>query len=437
VDQAEELYQRAAKQYPNHVPTLVSYAMYLLEVTKRYQLARLYLEEKVLRIEPDNADAIAVMAWLTFKLDPDHSKTEQWLNRLTKRPQQCEALWRYGNLLQHLNKDHMNAAAMYLLAIEADPENPNALGAYGMLLTNQFQDYDVAEGFFRRALDADESNGEVLHGFGVMLHDVGKHDEAEKYFRRAVQSQPDHPVYLYNLAILLHLVQSKFHDAADTYERCLQLEKGPFHTEELVLNCMSSYAVLLDDCLRDYDRAEEMYLKVLQIQPGDTRSLSNYARLLQNVRHDYDQAEQYYRRALEADPNNPLTLYNFAVLLHTVKNDNASAAQYYKRSIENDPSNASPMANYAILLDTMGEADEAEKYYRLAIGVDRFNPLHCFNYSSFLKSTRGDHAKAAKFALIGQDLSKQSGRPEDMISTTDQSTAPTMQNGGMMMEPLH
>ena len=29
----------------------------------------------------------------------------------------------------------------------------------------------------------------------------------------------------YNLAILLHVVQSKFQNAAETYERCLQLEK--------------------------------------------------------------------------------------------------------------------------------------------------------------------------------------------------------------------
>ena len=43
---------------------------------------------------------------------------------------------------------------------------------------------------------------------------------------------------------------------------CVACIQGPFHTEELVLNCMSSFAVLLDDCLRDYDRAEEMYTKV-------------------------------------------------------------------------------------------------------------------------------------------------------------------------------
>ena len=60
------------------------------------------------------------------------------------------------------------------------------------------------------------------------------------------------------------------------------------------------------------------------------------------------------------------------------------------------------MANYAILLDTDGDLDEAEKYYRLAIGLDRFNPLHCFNYSSFLKNSRGDATKAAKFELIGR-----------------------------------
>ena len=44
------------------------------------------------------------------------------------------------------------------------------------------------------------------------------------------------------------------------------------------------------------------------------------------------------------------------------------AAEFYRQSIENDPTAAETVSHYAALLNTLGEADEAEKFYRLAIG---------------------------------------------------------------------
>jgi tetratricopeptide (TPR) repeat protein len=80
-----------------------------------------------------------------------------------------------------------------------------------------------------------------------------------------------------------------------------------------------NYASLLEDVWKDYDSAEQYYLRAIKANPKHVGALCNYALLLENAQNDYEAAEVYYKQALEADPENTGTLDRYAQLLQRNK----------------------------------------------------------------------------------------------------------------------
>ena len=61
---------------------------------------------------------------------------------------------------------------------------------------------------------------------------------------------------------------------------------------------MCRLGVLQQSVKKDYDSAERMYRRVLDIEPEHVGILYNYGCLLEDVRKDYDGAETMYARVL-------------------------------------------------------------------------------------------------------------------------------------------
>ena len=68
------------------------------------------------------------------------------------------------------------------------------------------------------------------------------------------------------------------------------------------------------------------------------------------IRKDYDKAEQLYQRAIEIDPNYAIALNNYGILLKETRKDNDKAERFFQTAIEIDPDYASALDNYANFL---------------------------------------------------------------------------------------
>ena len=53
---------------------------------------------------------------------------------------------------------------------------------------------------------------------------------------------------------------------------------------------------------------------------------------MEDVRKDYDEAERLYRKALELDPNNAVATRNFAVFMNDVRKDSKEAERLNRRA---------------------------------------------------------------------------------------------------------
>src|SRR5262245_6222126 len=108
---------------------------------------------------------------------------------------------------------------------------------------------------------------------------------------------------------------------------------------------------------------------------------------------DFQLAESLYRRVMNLDPNDPAAGLNLGNLLR-VQNRTVEAEAAYRRVAKADPKFAPAWHNLADLLDESGRLTEAVDCARRALTADPEYADAMFNLALFLQRL-GNHAEAA------------------------------------------
>lgn len=128
-------------------------------------------------------------------------------------------------------------------------------------------------------------------------------------------------------------------------------------------NVHSNYGAYLRDVAKDDARAEQAYLRALELDPNHSNALGNLANLLWE-RGELDRAEEFYRHALEANPDNVNPRINFGKFLLWARDDLDAARAVCEQGMPTD--NADLLALYCELLVREGAyARAVEQYARL------------------------------------------------------------------------
>ena len=220
----------------------------------------------------------------------------------------------------------------------------------------------------------------------------------EKIYKRGMgEFQASHEL-VGNYANFLKNIRKNYDEAEEYYLKALELVP-----EDATSN--GNYANFLTDIKKDYDKAEKYYLKALELAPEDATNNGNYAIFLTNIKKDYDKAEKYYLKALEVVPENTNNNRNYAIFLKDIKKDYDKAEKYYLKALKLAPENATYNGNYATLLHQIKkDYDEAEKYYLKALELDPENANNNGNYATFLKDIKKDYDKAEEYYLKALEL---------------------------------
>ena len=158
---------------------------------------------------------------------------------------------------------------------------------------------------------------------------------------------------------------------------------------------LGRFAIFLQTVRRDYDRAEENYIRAIQVDPKDRTNLGNYALFLQTVRNDADKAEQFHKAAVDVDATHANNLLNYALFLQNVRHDNNRGEVYYARAVKADQKHSTVHGNYALfMLRERKDTDRAEKLFRAAVEADPKNANKIASLAYFLQTVRGDTDRA-------------------------------------------
>jgi Tfp pilus assembly protein PilF len=177
------------------------------------------------------------------------------------------------------------------------------------------KNYPAALEMVQEALRQDPEYTGAHRLYGIILQNLGQYDQAEIEFQAAVGGNV---VFAVTQAEVHHsygefLLQVR-HDTVRAREHCLKaLEANPKY--------LRAYRLLAQISIEEGDvqRAEEVYLDALRLEPNNGMLHSNYGVLMMQYRHDPRAAFEHFRIALMSDPANETYRQNFFLALKAKK----------------------------------------------------------------------------------------------------------------------
>jgi len=110
-------------------------------------------------------------------------------------------------------------------ALDQDPNNLTALVRMGNLYMDASM-FDRAVEFYQRALVLDENNPDVRTDMGACLRELGKPQEALAAFRESLSRDPNHWKSWFNIAIVNLYDLGEYDKAEEAFEKVVDLNPG-------------------------------------------------------------------------------------------------------------------------------------------------------------------------------------------------------------------
>lgn len=153
----------------------------------------------------------------------------------------------------------------------------------------------------------------------------------------------------------------------------------------------------------DLPKAEELYRKVIELNPNEAITYNNLGVLLKDTRRN-DEAETVYRKAIELDPNDAAAYNNLGNLLKDIgRNDEAEAA--YRKAIELNPNHAQAYRNFINLLRLQNREQEAMTFAERALQLDSKSQNLLLSFSALHKKL-GQNEEARRYAAQAREIIK-------------------------------
>ncbi len=274
--------------------------------------------------------------------------------------------------------DYRLAISAFQRALEIEPQ----LGVSSVQIARIFHQkgiYDQAIRHYTQALRTAPS-ADVFGALGTLWLLQNEFDQAVNSLQRALTFAPDSATLNQNLLAAYHrwgvhyLKADQFSEALKCFER--GLKRFPF--SEILLSGRAA----THTSAGEYQKALDIYQRVLQINPEDTvarigmgTTLNNWGS--QHARNkDWEQALTYYQQALEYDPACRPALQNLGETLMRVgweqeaNGDTEGAIGTYQKLIAVAPDNAEVHNNLGVIHFKKREYSKAKTYFETALTLD-------------------------------------------------------------------
>ncbi|KAH7295466.1 hypothetical protein KP509_27G049500 [Ceratopteris richardii] len=221
------------------------------------------------------------------------------------KPTDVRPHFHLGNTLYSLGR-YSEAREKYTAALSAAEVATNDLGQlvplihmnFGIALETEGMLFSAAE-HYQEAVKLSPQNHKALKLLGSALYGAGDYRLAEKALKEAIAIQPDFADAHCDLGSTLHAIGEDNESAINEFQKALDLK--PDHVEALY-----NLGGMFKDIAR-YQRAADMYSKVLAIQPSNWRAQLNRAVVLLGA-GETEEANKAFKEAFKM--TNRLELYD-------------------------------------------------------------------------------------------------------------------------------
>ncbi len=359
-ESAEHALRKAVKIDPKSEFPLLMLGDFLSKCLKNYEEAE-QVYKKALELNPERADAWAHLA--DFYLDLDKfEEVERAARKAIELDPNIDDAWASLGMAIHMSRrNYEEAEQVFRKLTELTPDSGWAWAQLGHLLAAHLDQRQGAEAALRKAIELSPEEELGWENLGVLLAGEKQYEEAELVLRKAVEVAPESDSAWETLGTFL---------TYDVY-RPDEAEQALLKAIELTPSSESAWRILVDlyERLSEHDKAEQVYRRWIQAQPGSYLAWGGFGHFLDMTLERYREAEAAYRKAIELKPDVSWIWSHLGRLLYIGLDQPVEAAQAFKKSIELDAEVHWNRIEYGLFLEHSGRYKEAEQSFRKAIEI--------------------------------------------------------------------
>lgn len=203
-------------------------------------------------------------------------------------------------------------------ALKLSPDNFEACLKMGEIAFYS-KDYDRAMESLSKVTEQDKNNQTALFMKGFIFKETGDTANAVNYFRHLTELYPDYEPAYEELGMLYAQHRNKL--GLEYLNTALSLQPNN-------VNVLYGLAMLYQDA-EDADKANEYYVKILEIDPNNKNAWFNRGWMEMVLYQDYDAAVDFFSKAIECDPDFAEAHYNRGIAYQQL-GENAKAESCFQ-----------------------------------------------------------------------------------------------------------
>jgi tetratricopeptide (TPR) repeat protein len=275
VKKAEEYFQKSVEMAPLSSFAFLQYGKFLSE-HERYEDAERVLG-KAHSLQPVHPSVYVQLAYVLEQLDKNRDAEKEYRRYIKIAPKDQTGYLYYSNFLRQQGR------------------------------------FAEAEKVIKNGFRKSRNTADVHLALGALLHSQEKFDEAEKEYLLSIEINPDIAGTYFNLG-LLYVNQSRVHEAVAMYRKAIEKDSR-------WIKAYGNLAWLLHTKLKQYTEAEEIYQKIITLDPLHPQSYHGLGILLRELNRN-EEAISALQKAFENDNKDFIALMSIASIKRTLGMDN-------------------------------------------------------------------------------------------------------------------
>jgi len=275
------------KQHPDELSLLTRCALLSIHLNDTAEAERAIA--RILSLEPANSQGLALRATMAWRAGKIEAANRDFQAVVAEKPRHPVAnnFFAYKAIgegkFQCTGDDLENCDDAISYARKALVGNPRDLNAYALLSYSYYRvgDEDMARLVAISAREISDKFPDMYNLIGIIEYGANQPAQAGKNFQKAMDLDPAHQAVRMNLAALAMSVS----DFESSLEHLEVANKSQPNSPDIILSIGVSHRGMVN-----YEKAEEAYLKVLQIDPDHLEAKYNLCVLKQEHQQDFEAA---------------------------------------------------------------------------------------------------------------------------------------------------